>query len=81
MCVANLPYQISSPVIFKMLAHRPMFRCAVFMVQREFAMRLVAKPGAEVTIFFEKITAINQRALSINSFINTHYIGLYVLMY
>ncbi|XP_042410991.1 ribosomal RNA small subunit methyltransferase-like [Zingiber officinale] len=44
-CVANIPYQISSPLTFKLLAHRPAFRCAVIMFQREFAMRLVANPG------------------------------------
>merc|ERR1712212_1215996 len=42
---AKLPYQISSPFVFKLLLHRPFFRCAVLMFQREFAMRLVAKPG------------------------------------
>ncbi|XP_078446215.1 ribosomal RNA adenine dimethylase family protein [Wolffia australiana] len=44
-CVANIPYQISSPLTFKLLSHRPAFRCAVIMFQREFAMRLVANPG------------------------------------
>lgn len=44
-CVANLPYQISSPFVFKLLLHRPMFRCALLMFQREFAERLIAKPG------------------------------------
>ncbi|CAD5187527.1 ribosomal RNA small subunit methyltransferase-like [Musa acuminata AAA Group] len=44
-CVANIPYQISSPLTFKLLAHHPAFRCAVIMFQREFAMRLVANPG------------------------------------
>lgn len=44
-CVANLPYQISSPFVFKLLEHRPFFRCAILMFQREFAHRLVAKPG------------------------------------
>ncbi|XP_077981133.1 dimethyladenosine transferase-like [Glandiceps talaboti] len=44
-CVANLPYQISSPFVFKLLLHRPFFRCALLMFQREFAQRLVAKPG------------------------------------
>merc|ERR1712083_954597 len=44
-CVANVPYQISSPLVFKLLLHRPFFRCAVLMFQREFAQRLVAKPG------------------------------------
>jgi 18S rRNA (adenine1779-N6/adenine1780-N6)-dimethyltransferase len=47
-CVANLPYQISSPFLFKMLAHRPLFRCAVVMFQLEFAQRLTAKPGEEM---------------------------------
>ncbi|CAK9139065.1 unnamed protein product [Ilex paraguariensis] len=44
-CVANIPYQISSPLTFKLLSHRPLFRCAVIMFQKEFAMRLVAQPG------------------------------------
>lgn len=38
-CTANLPYQISSPLIFKLLAHRPLFRCAVLMFQKEFGER------------------------------------------
>ena len=46
-CVSNTPYQISSPLVFRLLSHRPMFRCAVMMFQREFAMRLVARPGSE----------------------------------
>ncbi|RHZ84851.1 hypothetical protein Glove_74g244 [Diversispora epigaea] len=44
-CISNTPYQISSPLIFKLLEHRPLFRCAILMFQREFALRLVAKPG------------------------------------
>ena len=44
-CVANIPYQISSALTFKLLAHRPSFRCAVIMFQEEFALRLSAKPG------------------------------------
>ena len=32
-CVANVPYQISSPLVFKLLLHRPFFRCAVLMFQ------------------------------------------------
>lgn len=43
--IANLPYQISSQVVFKLLSHRPMFRCAVLMFQEEFALRLTARPG------------------------------------
>ncbi|GAM20171.1 hypothetical protein SAMD00019534_033460, partial [Acytostelium subglobosum LB1] len=44
-CVANVPYQISSPLVFKLLAHRPVFRAAVLMFQKEFALRLAANPG------------------------------------
>lgn len=44
LCVANVPYQISSPLVFKLLLHRN-FRCAILMFQREFAQRLVAAPG------------------------------------
>jgi len=48
LCVANIPYQISSPLVFKLLAHPSRFRCAILMVQREFAQRLCAKPGDEM---------------------------------
>ena len=45
LCVANIPCQISSPLVFKLLSHRPLFRAAVIMFQTEFAMRLVARPA------------------------------------
>lgn len=44
-CVANVPYNISSPIVFKLLQHRPLFRCAVLMFQAEFSQRLYSKPG------------------------------------
>lgn len=47
-CVSNTPYQISSPLVFKLLNHRPAFRHAVLMFQREFALRMVARPGSEL---------------------------------
>jgi 18S rRNA (adenine1779-N6/adenine1780-N6)-dimethyltransferase len=47
LCVANIPYQISSPIVFKLLAHRPLFKCSILLVQKEFAMRLIAKPNSE----------------------------------
>jgi len=47
-CVANLPYQISSPFVFRLLLHRPLPRYAVLMFQKEFADRLVAQPGDKV---------------------------------
>jgi 18S rRNA (adenine1779-N6/adenine1780-N6)-dimethyltransferase len=47
-CVANVPYNISSAIVFKLLAHRPPFRSAVMMFQEEFALRLSARPGDEL---------------------------------
>jgi 18S rRNA (adenine1779-N6/adenine1780-N6)-dimethyltransferase len=44
-CISNTPYQISSPLVFKLLALQPAPRVCVLMFQREFAMRLVARPG------------------------------------
>lgn len=41
--VSNLPYQISSPITFRLLDTG--FEKAVLMVQREFAERMVARPG------------------------------------
>jgi len=46
--VANIPYSISSPLTFKLLCHRPLFRSALLMYQREFALRLCANPGDEL---------------------------------
>merc|ERR1712154_362512 len=60
LCVANIPYQISSPLIFKLLAHRPSFRCAILMVQEEFARRMVSRPGD----YFWCRLAINCQLLS-----------------
>jgi len=43
--VANLPYNISSPVLFKLLEYRLLFSRMVLMLQREVGERLVAAPG------------------------------------
>ena len=43
--VANIPYQISSPVLRRLFAHTPLPRRAVIMFQKEFAERMVAAPG------------------------------------
>lgn len=44
-CISNTPYQISSPLVFKLLALEKPPRSCVLMFQREFALRLFAKPG------------------------------------
>lgn len=42
--IGNLPYNISSPILFGLLAAHGVMRQAVLMVQREVADRIVAKP-------------------------------------
>lgn len=44
-CISNTPYQISSPLVFKLLNQPNPPRVSILMFQREFAMRLVAKAG------------------------------------
>ncbi len=43
--VGNLPYQLSSPILFSMLAQRTHIARLVFMLQAEFVERLAASPG------------------------------------
>ena len=43
--VANLPYNISSQVVFRLIEHRDLFSQMVLMFQREVGERLVASPG------------------------------------
>src|SRR5262249_20969267 len=43
--VANLPYNVSTPVLFRLLALRARVRRAVLMLQREVAERVVAPAG------------------------------------
>ena len=43
--VANLPYEISSPMIFRLLKEREYFSLLVLMVQLEVARRITAQPG------------------------------------
>lgn len=44
--VANLPYYISTPLLFRLLDHRDRFSRLVLMLQDEVADRLIAKPGS-----------------------------------
>ncbi len=45
--VANLPYYISTPLLFRLLDQRQRFPRLVLMLQAEVADRLVAKPGTD----------------------------------
>ena len=45
--IANLPYNISTPVIFKLLETREVFSDMTLMLQKEVATRIVAPPGGK----------------------------------
>jgi len=53
----NLPYVISSPLLFKVLEEKSLFSKCVFLLQKEVAERIVARPGskayAPLSIFFQ----------------------------
>jgi len=43
----NLPYHIAAPLLFRVIDARAVVRCAVVMIQREMADRIVAAPGTK----------------------------------
>jgi 16S rRNA (adenine1518-N6/adenine1519-N6)-dimethyltransferase len=43
----NLPYHIAAPLLFRVIEARAVVRCAVVMIQKEMADRLVAPPGGK----------------------------------
>jgi len=45
--IGNIPYNITTPIIFSLLERRPRPRMIVVMVQREVADRIVAAPGGK----------------------------------
>ena len=45
--IGNLPYYITSPILFSVLAARHLFSEAIFMMQKEVAQRLVAQPHSK----------------------------------
>ncbi len=45
--IANLPYSISTPFIFRLIDHHELVEYAVVMLQKEVARRLLAKPGTK----------------------------------
>ena len=45
--VGNLPYNISSPILFHALEHAAAISDMTFMLQKEVVMRMVAEPGTE----------------------------------
>ncbi|MCI5220008.1 MAG: ribosomal RNA small subunit methyltransferase A [Candidatus Electrothrix sp. LOE2] len=45
--IANLPYSISSPFLFKLIEHHDLIDAVVVMLQKEVALRLLAQPGTK----------------------------------
>jgi len=45
--IANLPYSISNPLLFKLIEQKEHIESAVLMLQKEVAERLVARPGTK----------------------------------
>lgn len=46
-CVGNIPFGISSPIIFNLLKERNIVEKICFILQKEVALRLAAKPGSK----------------------------------
>lgn len=61
---ANLPYYITSPIIFKILEHKSRVKSAVLMVQKEVADRLAAEPGTKdyglLTVMVSRRASVRQ---------------------
>jgi 16S rRNA (adenine1518-N6/adenine1519-N6)-dimethyltransferase len=64
--VANIPYNITSPLLIKLLESKRLFRSITLMVQKEVADRLRAKPGSEdygsLTVFAQFHAAVSVAA-------------------
>ena len=45
--IGNLPYQITSPLLFKLLENKAAVRVLVLMIQQEVGQRLLARPGSK----------------------------------
>jgi len=65
--VANLPYQITTPLLTTLLPLYPAITSLTVMVQKEFAARLKAKPHSEdyssITLFFEFYATLSSHFL------------------
>jgi len=65
--VANLPYQISTPLLFRLIEIREIFSTLTLMLQKEVAERMTAKPGGKdygpLSIFTQIVSDFSIRFL------------------
>jgi 16S rRNA (adenine1518-N6/adenine1519-N6)-dimethyltransferase len=65
--VANLPYQISTPLLFRLIDSREAFSSLTLMIQKEVAVRMTAAPGGKdygiLSIFTQMVSDISIRFL------------------
>jgi len=63
--VANLPYQISTPLLFQFIESRHLFSTLTLMLQKEVAERMVAAPGRKeygpLSIFVQMVSNLSIR--------------------
>jgi 16S rRNA (adenine1518-N6/adenine1519-N6)-dimethyltransferase len=61
--VANLPYQISTPLLFRFIESRDLFSSLTLMLQREVAERMIASPGGKdygpLSIFTQSVSDLS----------------------
>lgn len=61
--VANLPYQISTPLLFRFIESKQLFSTLTLMLQREVAERMIASPGGKdygpLSIFIQSVSDIS----------------------
>ncbi len=61
--VANLPYQISTPLLFRFIESRPLFSTLNLMLQKEVAERMAASPGGKeygaLSIFVQMVSNLS----------------------
>jgi 16S rRNA (adenine1518-N6/adenine1519-N6)-dimethyltransferase len=60
--VGNLPYSVSSPILFKALESRHLFSKCVFLIQKEVAERVCGKPGSKA---YAPISILLQNAFDV----------------
>ena len=61
--VANLPYQISTPLLFRFIESKELFSSLTLMLQREVAQRMIASPGGKdygpLSIFTQSVSDLS----------------------